>query len=249
MNVLLKDRETAFYLTDPGATVVVAWQGRRRRGAGRSRRRGRRVPGGRRGLGGRAGRRRAGARGRRPRRLRHRRDPVHERDDRHAQGGRADPRQPVRERPGHGDDAVRVHRGRRGARRAAAVPRLRPDLRAQRRGVRRGAADHAPALRPGQGPGGHRPRPRDGVRGRPDDVQRVPALPRPRRRRRVEPAGVLLRRRGHPGRGAPGVRGGVRVHGAGGLRAVGDLAGGLLQPPPRHPQGRLHRDARSRACR
>ena len=57
-------------------------------------------------------------------------------------------------------------------------------------------------------------------------------------------------RRGRPaGRGAAGLRGGVRLPGARGVRAVGDLAGGLVQPPRSGAQARLDRDSRSRAWR
>ena len=56
-------------------------------------------------------------------------------------------------------------------------------------------------------------------------------------------ARVLLGRRGDPGRGAEGLRGGLRLHRARGLRPVRDLAGRLVQPPARHPQGRLDRHA------
>ena len=51
------------------------------------------------------------------------------------------------------------------------------------------------------------------------------------------------------GRGAARLRGGVRLHDPRGLRAVGDLAGRLVQPPGPRAQARLHRYARSAASR
>ena len=52
---------------------------------------------------------------------------------------------------------------------------------------------------------------------------------------------VRVRRRRAAGRGAARLRGGLRLHHPGGLRAVGDLAGGLVQPSRPRPQARLDR--------
>ena len=59
-------------------------------------------------------------------------------------------------------------------------------------------------------------------------------------------AAVRLRRRRAAGRGAARVREDLRRRDPRGLRAVGDLAGGHVQPP-RPAQARLDRPARSRA--
>ena len=66
------------------------------------------------------------------------------------------------------------HRGRRRPRRAAAVPLLRADVRPQRRRLQGLVPDADPALRPREGDGDHRARPGDDLPGRPDDVRRRP---------------------------------------------------------------------------
>ena len=151
--------------------------------------------------------------------------------------------------------AVRPRRRRRDARRAAAVSLLRPDLRDERDDRRRRHAHADPALRPRQGAGDHRARPGQRVRGRADDVRRDAAPPRPRatstpRRCRLCVSGgsampVELHAR---------VRGGVRLQGPRGLRPVGDLAGGVVQPSrpraqaglDRHPDRRRRDEGRRR---
>ena len=127
INVLLKDREVAFYLGDSGAVHRVA---RLRRGRDRGR-----APGRRRGAARRSGRVRAAAgrgharaRQRRPSRVRHRRDPLHVRHHGDPQGRRAHARKPGGELPPRRHGTRHRHAGRRDPRRAAAVPLLRPDL-------------------------------------------------------------------------------------------------------------------------
>jgi long-chain acyl-CoA synthetase len=108
MNVLLKARETGFYLSDPAARLVFAWHAfaeaaeagapRRARSASSSLPASSRAP----------GRGRARPRGGRARRRRHRRHPLHERHDGHPEGRRAHARQPA---PQHGDDGRAVRFG------------------------------------------------------------------------------------------------------------------------------------------
>jgi long-chain acyl-CoA synthetase len=61
--------------------------------------------------------------------------------------------------------------------------------------------------------------------------------------RHLRAADVRLRRRGPAGRGAARVRGGVRRPGTGGVRAVRNLAGRLVQPPRPRAKARLDRHA------
>ena len=67
--------------------------------------------------------------------------------------------------------------------------------------------------------------------------------PRPRALRRLDAAPVRLRRRRAAGRDPARLRAGVRLHRAGGLRAVRDLADRVVQPPRSRAQARLDRDA------
>ena len=243
MNVLLKGREVSFYLRDPEAKVVFAWHGfaeAAQRGAAEAGAECVLVePGGFEEL-------LAGAeprqRGAGPRTGRHRRHPLHVRDHRDAEGRRAHARQP---RPQRRDRRrpVRHRRGRRRPRSAPALPLLRPDVRPERLRPRRRRADPHPALRPRQGARDHRARPGHRVRGRADDVLRHAAEPRGRDRGHVEPARLRVGRGGAARRGAPRLRGEVRLQGARGLRAERDLAGGVLQPPRPRAQAGLDRHA------
>ena len=241
MNVLLKKREVGFYLTDPEAKLLFAWHDFAEAAeAG--------AAGGRRGADpGQAGRVRAAGRraepytrGRRARRRRHRGDPLHLGHHRDAEGRRAHPLEPRPQRRG----LLELHRHRPGlgrARGAAAVSLLRPDLRAQRGGPGRGLPDPDPALRPRQGAGDHRPRPGQRVRGRADDVRGDAQPPRARLLRHLVPRALRLGRLGDAGRGDEGLRGGLRRQDPRGLRALGDLAGRLLQPPRPRAQAGLDR--------
>ena len=78
-------------------------------------------------------------------------------------------------------------------------------------------------------------------------MEGVPAMyaamlrrPAARRPRPVPAAGLRLGRRGDAGGGAPRVRGGVRLSRPRGLRALGDVSGGHLQPAG-PPPGRVDR--------
>ena len=95
-----------------------------------------------------------------------------------------------------------------------------------------------PRFDAGSGPGDDRPGEGDDLRGRADDVLGAAAPPGPRHGRRVVAAAVRVRRGRASGPGPARVRGGVRLPDPGGLRAVGDLAGRLVQPPG---QGRASR--------
>ena len=128
-------------------------------------------------------------------------------------------------------------------RRAAAVPRVRSDLRPERRDQLRRIARADPPLRRGQGAADRRARPGDGVRGRADDVRRPAPSPRPRRVRREHAAGVRVRWRRAAGRAAARVRAGIRLRDPRGLRTVGDLAGGVLQPSRPRAHAGLDRHA------
>ena len=188
MNVLLKERETGFYLSDSQADG-------RLRLARRSPRRPRPAPTRRApsasssspassssvlGAFG-AGR----LHGRAARGRRHRGDPLHLGHDRHAEGRRAHARQPARQHRGGHRAAAADRHGRRDPRRAAAVSLLRADLRAQREHRRRRLPDADPALRARQGARDHRARRGDRLRGRADDVLRDAQRPRPRHLRHV----------------------------------------------------------------
>ena len=67
--------------------------------------------------------------------------------------------------------------------------------------------------------------------------------PRAARRRRLDARGVRLRRRRDAGRAHARLRGALRLPGPRGLRPVGDLAGGVVQPPRPRAQARLDRPA------
>ena len=149
MNPLLKAREVAYHLSDSGARLVFVWhaaateatQGAATVGAEVRRRRPGHVPGGTAPSMPPRGRMRRAGRGR------HRRDPLHLRHHRHAQGRRADPRQPARATPRSCRPTLSTSARRRGVRRAAAVPLLRPDLHAERRHGGRGHPRAAAPLR------------------------------------------------------------------------------------------------------
>ena len=98
-----------------------------------------------------------------------------------------------------------------------------------------------PRFDAGQGPGGHPARSDHGVRRSADDVRRAAASARPRPVRHDHAAGVRVRRRGARGRAPTGLRGSVRLRDPRGLRPVGDLAGGVLQPSRQAAQARLDR--------
>ena len=111
-----------------------------------------------------------------------------------------------------------------------------------------------PRFSAGRGARGDRARSGDGVRGRADDVLRAAQPLRARAIRREHAPRVRVRRSGAAGRGAARVRGGVRVRDPRGLRAVGDLAGRVLQPSrpgaqaglDRHPDRGRRDEARRR---
>ena len=81
----------------------------------------------------------------------------------------------------------------------------------------------------------------DDLRRRAHDVLGAAARPGARHHRRVVAAAVRVGRGRAPGRGAAPVRGGVPLPDPGGLRAVGDLAGRVVQPPGPGTQGGLDR--------
>ena len=93
-----------------------------------------------------------------------------------------------------GLDADDGHAGR-----AAVLPRVRPDLRPERHDRRRRPADAAAALRRRSRAGDHRARRRDGLRGRADDVHRdartTPERRTPRRSRSASRAAPRCRSR------------------------------------------------------
>ena len=141
MNVLLKGREVGYYLKDPGAKIMFAWHDFLEAAQ--------------------TGAAEAGAEiievkpgeieplifAHEPdpdvadrRRRRHRGHPLHLGHDRPAQGRRADPRQPAEERRDRGRRCSTLDETVVDARRAAAVPLLRPDLRHERHDRWRAAA-------------------------------------------------------------------------------------------------------------
>ena len=245
MNPLLKAREVAYYLGDSGARLLFAWHGfadEATAGAARPEPRRRRRP--------RVVRR--GARAEEPDRdvadragRRHRGDPVHLGHHRQAEGRRAHPRQPDRERRGRGgatcsgstaDDVI-----------FGGLPLFHSfgQTCALNAAMACGRLPHAAAsLRPGEGAEIIAARPRDGLRGRADDVRRrCCSSPDRDGLRRVRAAIVRLRWGGAAGGGAARLRGGLRLHHPRGIRAVGDLAGGLVQPPGPAAQAGLDRHA------
>ena len=138
---------------------------------------------------------------------------------------------------------VRPGRRRGDARRAAAVSLLRADLRAERDVAAGGTLTLIPRFDPGQGARDHRARPGQRVPGRPDDVRRR-CCTTPSATRSTPPRwGLRLGRLGDAGRGDARIRGGVRLQGPRGLRSVGDLAGGVVQPSRPGAQARLDRHA------
>ena len=143
MNVLLKEREVAFYLGDSGAKVLLAWHEFADAAHAGAEQAGAECvlvePGEFEAL---LARCEPVARVGRARRRRHRRDPLHVRHDRHAEGRRAHAREPAAQRRGQ-RRLFGLDERRRDARRAAAVPRLRADLRAQRHDRRRRLPDAA----------------------------------------------------------------------------------------------------------
>ena len=190
----------------------------------------------------------ADVRDRRDRRRRHRRDPLHVRNHRPAQGRRAAAPQHARQRAcGHG--AVRRRR------RATPTPTCaccRCSTRSARASCQNGAFafggtvvmlprfEAAGRARPdGQGEG-------DLLRGRSDHV--LGPARRTRRLRRRQGAGGQHPdgsggRVGVAGRGAQGLQEQVRGDDPGGLRAVGDLAGGQLLAVRAGATGRFDRGA------
>ena len=100
--------------------------------------------------------------------------------------------------------------------------------------------DLGPPVRSRHGTEGDRARPGDGVRGRADDVRGHAARGRRASRTPSTLRAGHLRRRRAAGRGAARVRGGLRHVDPGGLRAVRDLTGGLVQHPD-PAQARLDR--------
>ena len=101
-----------------------------------------------------------------------------------------------------------------------------------------------PALRPRQGARDHRARQGDDVLRRADDVQRdaqrqVARGASTRRRSRTCTSGGSAM----PGELLRGFEKAVRLHDPRGLRAVGDVAGRLLQPPRQGAQGPVDRHA------
>ena len=246
MNVLLKEREVGFYLEDSGAKLLLAWHGFAEAAE--------------------AGAAAAGAecvlvdpaefdellgsaepsrRGRRARRRRHRGDPLHVGHDRHAEGRRAHARQPddatprlsarrcSRSRQDDVDLRRRCRCSTSSARPAGSTPRSRAGA----------TLTLLPRFDPTQGARDHRARPGDGLRGRADDVRRAAQPPGPRRLRRHALRVCVSGGAAHAGRGAARLRGGLRLQGPRGLRAVGDLAGRVVQPPRPRAQARLDRHA------
>ena len=134
--------------------------------------------------------------------------------------------------------------GRRDARRAAAVPLLRPDVRAERDDRRRRHADADPALRPGQGAGDHRARQGHGLRGRADDVRaRCSTTPT---RDDVDTSSLRVCVSGGAAMPVEVMRGFEEKFGCKVLEGYGlsrDLAGRLVQPPRQGAQARLDRHA------
>ena len=259
MNPLLKAREIEFFLTNTAAVALFATpmfaddgpRGRRRGGgpavAGRRRRPG---PADRRS----ARAARAGGAGRR----RHGGDPAHLGHHRQTQGRRTHPRRTGRQRRGDRPHPDPDRTRRRGDGGAAAVPRLRAHLRAQHLGAGRRDADAGAAVRPAHRARGDRPRQGHRLRGRADHVCRDA---RCRRRSFDAEATASLRvcvsgGASLPVAGAHRLRADLRRGDPGRLRAVGNLAGRLVQPPEPHPQARLDRhpdrgcaDARGRRRR
>ena len=174
--------------------------------------------------------RRAHLRHGRSRRGRHRGDPLHVGHDRNAEGRRAHALQSHAQR--RGVHELHGHRRDRGdPRGAAAVSLLRADLWPERGRPGRSLPDPDPALRSRQGAGDHRSRQRERVRGRADDVRGDAQPPRQGQVRYLLPGALRIRRLGDAGRGDEGVRGRLQLQGPRGLRPLGDLTRGVLQPP------------------
>ena len=110
---------------------------------------------------------------------------------------------------------------------------------------RRRLPDPDPPLRRDEGARGDRPRPGHRLRGRPHDVRRHAARRGRRVLRRLQPAHLHLRRLRDARRGDEEVRGDVRLHRAGGLRPLRDVAGRLVQPPRHRAQAGLDRRPRA----
>ena len=220
MNVLLKAPEIAFQLENSGARTLITYGGFVDEaakaaeaaavtslyvvGAGRARRRA--GDPGRAPVRGAAGRRRAGPAAGRARPGRPGGDHLHLRHHRNPEGRRAVAHRAVHERR-HPRPAVRVRRGRRRDRGAAALPRVRAVVDHEHLRPARRDHDPRPPVRSRGGPAAHAAGPGDRVHGRPDHVHRAAAGDR--RGRRLRPgvaAGRGLRRRADPGRGHRRVR-------------------------------------------
>ena len=104
-----------------------------------------------------------------------------------------------------------------------------------------GHADAAAQVRRGQGARDHPARRGDDLRGRADHVRRHAAHPRRRPGAGRDAADLHLRRRLAAARDPARVRGEVRLRHPGGLRAVGDVTGRVVQPPGPAPQAGLDR--------
>ena len=245
MNVLLKGREVAFYLEDPGAKIALRLARLRRR------RRDRRREGRRRADLGQAGRVRGAARlhrgrprRRRRRRRGHRRDPLH----------LAAP--PARPRAPSSPTATSRRTPRSPATRSPSPPRRTSSSARCRCSTPSGrpcglnTAVHAgacltllPRFDPEKAVRDVRARRGHGLPRRPDDVRRDAQHARGQARRRVRPAAVLLGRLRDAGRGHEGLRGGLRLQDPRGLRPV-------ARPRPSPPSTTRTRSAsRARSAR
>ena len=182
----------------------------------------------------------ADARGRR-----HRGDPLHVGHDRHAEGRRAHARQPAAQRRGRRVELVRPRRATTVTLGALPLFHAFGQTCALNATIAVGGLPDAdPALRRRQGAGDHRARPRDRLRGRPDDVRRdapppdAPTRPTPRRCEVCVSGGAAM-----PVEIMRAFERAVRLRDPRGLRPVGDLAGRVVQPPRPRAQARLDRPA------
>ena len=173
------------------------------------------------------------------------------RHHRQAEGRRAHAREPARATaaPPRARSAE-LARGRRAARRAAAVPLLRADLHDELRAWPPGPRSRCcrASIR--------RRRWRSSSRDRVTIFQGVPTMYNAMLhaeaaddRGHLHAAALHVRRRGDAGRADARLRGEVRLHHPRGLRALGDLPGRLLQPPGPRAQAGLDRHADRRASR
>ena len=190
------------------------------------------------------------ARRRRARRRRHRGDPLHERDHRPAQGRRADPRQPAAQLRGTVARFAEIDEN---EVLLGALPLFHSfgQTCTMNSAVGAGAMrDDAAALRSREGARDHRARQGHRLPGRAHDVQRDAA-------RQTAPTPPTCRRCACCMSGGAAIpveliRGFEEKFGCDdprGLRALGDLAGRLVQPSRQGAQGGLDRHAASRAWR